>query len=64
MERQRQFEHDRRRDSGETMPDAGSLDERRGEMNELMRAADRVFDAMNGLNAQQYLEQNMQTGGQ
>jgi hypothetical protein len=64
MERQRRFEHDRFGNSGDGPPGGDGLDQQRGEIDGLLRAADRVFDSINNLHAQQYLEQNLQTGGQ
>jgi len=64
MERERRFEHERSGGSGNGSPGGDGLDQQRGEINDLLRAADRAFDAIDNLHAQQYLEQNMQTGGQ
>ena len=64
MERQDRLEHNRLQTPDESLPDTGRLDQQRGEIDELLRAADHVFDSLNGLTAQQYLEQNLQSGGQ
>ena len=64
MERQHRFEDDRFLTSGDGPPSGDSLDQQRGEIDGLLRASDLVFDSINNLQAQQYLEQNLQTGGQ
>ncbi len=64
MERERNFEHDRLRTSDDGSASGGRLEQDRVEIDELLRASDHVFDAINNLHAQQYLEQNLQTGGQ
>ena len=64
MERERFSQHDRSRTSGSGPAGDGGLDQLRGEVDELLRASDDVFDSINNLHAQQYLEQNIQTGGQ
>jgi hypothetical protein len=63
MERER-FSQDRHRTSGGSPSHDNGLDQLRGEIDGLLRASDHVFDAINNLHAQQYLEQNVQTGGQ
>ncbi len=68
MERFRQTERDRLRtpgddSAGDGVPD-NSLDEHRQEIDALLRTSDHVFDAINNAHAQQYLQQNLQTGGQ
>ncbi len=65
MERERSFENDQPRVSVESPSDSGdSLDQHRVEIEDLLRTSDQVFDSINNLHAQQYLEQNLQTGGQ
>ena len=64
MERERFFEHGRRRTSADGPPSSDNLDQQRAEIDGLLRASDHVFDSINNLHAQQYLEQNLQTGGQ
>ena len=64
MERQRSLENDRRRTSADDPSDADDLDQQRADVDELLRASDHMFDSINNLQAQQYLEQNLQTGGQ
>ena len=64
MERQRSFDPGRLRMSADGPPDGDSLDQQREEIDGLLRASDHVFDSINNLHAQQYLEQNLQTGGQ
>ncbi len=63
MERQRPQDHDRVRNAGGP-PEGDSLERHRNEIDDLLRASDRAFDAINNLHAQEYLHQNMQTGGQ
>ena len=64
MERERSFENDRRPTSADHPSGDDDLDQQRDEIDDLLRASDHVFDSINNLNAQQYLEQNLQTGGQ
>ena len=64
MERERHFGNDRLRDSGDGPPDSDSLNQQRQEIDASLQAADRAFDAINNIHAQEYLQQNMQTGGQ
>lgn len=63
MERQRPFTNGQRQANSNPHPSA-RLDQRRGEVNAMLLAADQLLDSLNNLNAQQYLEQNLQTGGQ
>jgi len=58
------FGHPRPRNLDEDFPNEEPLDQQRREIDELLQAADHVFDSMNSLQAHQYLEQNLQTGGQ
>ncbi len=64
MERERPFDHDRFRMSGDGLPSGGNLDRHREEVDSLLRASDSMFDVINNLDAQQYLQQNRQSGGQ
>ena len=64
MERERFFDRDRHQPSGGGPPQDDNLDQHRAEIDGLLRASDHVFDSINNLHAQQYLEQNLQTGGQ
>jgi|CXWL01.1.fsa_nt_gi hypothetical protein len=64
MERERFSQHDRSQTSGGGPTGDDGLDQLRGEVDELLRASDNLFDSINNLHAQQYLEQNIQTGGQ
>lgn len=64
MERRRRFDADRVRPSNDGPPSGNSLDQQRDEIDGLLQASDRVFDSISNLHAHQYLEQNLQTGGQ
>ena len=64
MERQRPFEHDRFRFSDGGPPSGDGLTQHRSEVDRLLQASDHVFDSINNLHAQNYLHQNLQTGGQ
>jgi|CXWL01.1.fsa_nt_gi hypothetical protein len=63
MERER-FPERRQRFSADGPPSGDSLNQQRAEVDGLLRASDHVFDSINNLHAQTYLEQNLQTGGQ
>ena len=62
MEREHAFENDRRRTLDDGPSGGGNLAQERIEIDGLLRATDRVFDSIK--NPQQYLHQNLQTGGQ
>jgi len=64
MERERISELDQRRTLSDGPLGNDDLDQQRVEVDALLRASDQVFDSINNLHAQQYLEQNLQTGGQ
>ena len=66
MPRERQFDNNNRtRPGGGGGPSgADNLNQERDEVDALMQASDRTFDAINSLHAQDYLNQNLQTGGQ
>ena len=64
MERQRHQSDDRQRLAGDGPPDGDSLNQQRQEIDELLQATDSTFDTINSLHAQNYLHQNLQTGGQ
>lgn len=64
MEHQRRFEQHRSLDPGGNPPQGSHLDQQRSEIDDLLRAADHVFDSINNQQAQQYLSQNLQTGGE
>ena len=64
MQRERTYENDRQRTSDDGPLAGDNLDQQRSEVDQLLQAADQVFDSINNLHAQQYLEQNLQTGGQ
>lgn len=63
---EREFFHPQRRTRGGG-GNGGSndhLNEVRSEVDGLYNAADHIFDSINNIQAQEYLEQNLQTGGQ
>ena len=64
MERERSLENDRRRVLSDGPSGDDNLEQHRAEVDALLRASDHVFDSIDNLHAQQYLEQNLQTGGQ
>ena len=64
MERERRVDDHHLRMSDDGPSGSDNLDQQRAEVDALLRASDRVFDTINNLHAQQYLEQNLQTGGQ
>jgi hypothetical protein len=45
-------------------PDGANLDEVRAEAVSILDAADRILDSIRPLNAEDYLQQNRQRGGQ
>jgi hypothetical protein len=45
-------------------PDGGDLDRIRAEADGILDAADRILDSIRPLNAEDYLQQNRQRGGQ
>ena len=64
MQRERIQPDDRQRTSGDGPPDGETLKQHRQENDELLQATDSAFDTINSLHAQNYLHQNLQTGGQ
>ena len=64
MERQRSFDGDRTRTSDNGAPSGDSLDRERADVDNLLLASDRMFDAIDFIQSHQYLEQNVQEGGQ
>jgi len=64
MERQIRPHASQARPAHNSLPPSGSLDQQRSEVEDLLRASDRAFDAINHIQAHQYLEQNLQAGGQ
>lgn len=64
MERQDRREISRPQMTEANLTDTSRFDEQRRQIEELLSTADKVFNSLNGLTAQQYLEQNQQTGGQ
>ncbi len=64
MERRRQFDPRCVRPVTGGPPGGESIDDQRREIDRLLRASDQVFDSINHVEAHQYLEQNLQTGGQ
>lgn len=61
---EREFFHPERRRNGGGNGGDGNLNELRNEVDGLLNAADHIFDSINNIQAQQYLEQNLQTGGE
>ena len=64
MQRERRSFPDRLRRSGDGPPGSNDFDQQRQEIDGLLQASDRMFDSIDNLQAQQYLQQNLQTGGQ
>lgn len=64
MERERSAVNDRRQASTDGPSRNDNLVQHRVEVDALLRASDHVFDSIDNMHAQQYLEQNLQTGGQ
>ena len=64
MQRERHLEDERRRSGNDGPPGADGLNQERDEVDGLMQTSDRMFDSINSLHAQDYLNQNLQTGGQ
>jgi hypothetical protein len=64
MQNERSIEIDRSKDSLPHLHNRDNLDQQRADVDELLRASDEVLDAITNLQAQEYLEQNLQTGGQ
>jgi hypothetical protein len=64
MEHQRQFDRDRFRRPGDQSPEGDDLNQARREIDDMLEQAERVFDSIGYLDAQDYLQQNMQSGGQ
>jgi hypothetical protein len=63
MERERQMQRPPRTGGGPD-PDAPALDEVRLQAAGILDAADRILDSIRPLNAEDYLQQNRQRGGQ
>lgn len=64
MQRERHVQNDRTQLGADGPPAADGLDRQRDEVDGLMQASDRTFDSINSLHAQDYLNQNLQTGGE
>ena len=64
MERERHLERDTLHNTGDGQTTRGHLDALRDELDELLEASDQALDSIHFLQAQQYLQQNLQTGGQ
>ena len=64
MRRERTSDDDRFQNSDDRPAGGDGLDRQRAEVDGLLQSADEVFDSINNLHAQQYLQQNVQTGGQ
>ena len=64
MQHERQIQNERTRLGGDGPPDGDGLNQQRDEVDGLMQASDRTFDSINSLHAQNYLNQNLQTGGE
>ena len=63
MERQRRFE-DPFRPTSSGPPDGDGLDRMRAEFQSIYGHADQIMDSLGHLDAEDYLHQNRQTGGQ
>ena len=50
--------------SGGTGPEGGGNDEAQANARSILAAADRILDSIRPLNAEDYLQQNRQRGGQ
>ncbi len=64
MQRQRSSPHHTPHTPSDGPPPGDGLAQRREEINDLLEAADRIFDSIDTQDAQRYLQQNVQTGGQ
>jgi hypothetical protein len=64
MERQRSSDSDRIRTTDPGAPGDDNLDQERAEIDGLLRASDHMFDSIDFIQSHQYLEQNLQSGGQ
>jgi hypothetical protein len=64
MERERHFDNERFRLPGDDLPNEDSLNRHRAAIDRLHRMSDRHFDAYDAIQSHQYLEQNLQSGGQ
>ena len=63
MERQRQVQRPAAPGGGGG-PEGSDLDEVRADVDGILDAADRILDSIRPLNAEDYLQQNRQRGGQ
>jgi hypothetical protein len=64
MVRERQVQRGAAQGGGGPAPDGSGLDEVRLEAAGILDAADRILDSIRPLNAEDYLQQNRQRGGQ
>jgi hypothetical protein len=64
MVRERQVQRDLPHGGGGPIPEGAGLDEVRLEAAGILDAADRILDSIRPLNAEDYLQQNRQRGGQ
>jgi hypothetical protein len=64
MERQRQVQRPVAPGGGGGGPEDNDLDEVRADVDGILDAADRILDSIRPLNAEDYLQQNRQRGGQ
>lgn len=64
MQRQRSSQAHTTPTPSDGPPPGDGLDQQREEINDLLRAADRIFDSIDTQDAHRYLQQNVQTGGQ
>jgi hypothetical protein len=64
MERERHSDHERFRMPGDDLPSDDNLNRHRAAIDRLHRMSDRAFDALDAIQSHQYLEQNVQVGGQ
>ena len=64
MERQQQLQRPPVQGGGGPGPDGNGLEEVRLNADAILDAADRILDSIRPLNAEDYLQQNRQRGGQ
>jgi hypothetical protein len=64
MHRERSLEDDRVLIADDSPTHGDNLDQQRVEIEQQLQSVDHIVDSINNIYAQQYLEQNLQPGGQ
>jgi hypothetical protein len=64
MERERQIQRPLTGGDGGPAPGDEGVDQVQARLDDILSAADRILDAIRPVNAEEYLQQNRQSGGQ